>query len=284
MTCLLQSCKSFKTTYGRCFCVTCTLLAICLAPIFWAVILRMLTCTKANLPVFANVTEFRDSPWATYVTLLYGEDSPPILDIHSLTILYITLLKQSNIHVQTAHGWCLCSAEKGIVTRAGRQQEWDPPDTLWQWNGKRTAHTNHSRVEVTHCSAAFKPDLHNREAHGAWFYITPGSGIFLDLGRTRAFNTHQEAAYAFLDDRVQCAPQCSHFFYDIVEKARELGLDSIQFLHHADQRCGNMAIEVLYLNGNGIHPCANTTLFTFDGSECRCDHTKRCANCDFNKK
>ena len=31
---------------------------------------------------------------------------------------------------------------------------------------------------------------------GTWFYIATGSGVYLDLGRTRAFSTHADAEHA----------------------------------------------------------------------------------------
>jgi hypothetical protein len=247
-----------------------------------------LECVKADIPVFAAASEFNTSQWESYITTLYGNESLPVLDVHSLTMLYVEIIMESGIQLRTAPDECLCRAEKGIVTHSGRgiPFAWDPPNTLWQWDYDRAALRNHSLTEVTHCTAAFKDDAHDRELYGAWFYRTRGSGIFLDIGRTRAFDSHEDAVRALLDDDLRCddfyggSAECVPYFYDLVGAARAAGLDSLQFLSHGDQRCGNMAIELLYLHGNGALSCANVTLRKFNGEVCTCDSTRRCATCN----
>ena len=251
-----------------------------------------LKCVKADIPVFEATSEFNTSQWASYITTLYGNDSSPVLDVHSLTMLYVEKLMKSGIKLRTAPDECLCRAEKGIVTHSGRGRRgkpfaaWDPPNTLWQWDYDRAALRSHSLMEVTHCTAAKKKDARNRELYGAWFYRTRGSGIFLDIGRTRAFDSHEDAVRALLDNDLRCndfygrTAECVPYFYDLVNAARAVGLDSLQFLSHGDQRCGNMAIELLYLHGNGALSCANVTLHKFNGEVCTCDSTLRCATCN----
>ena len=233
-----------------------------------------LPCTHADLPAAANVSG-APSPWDTYVTALYGNDSRVVDDPGALTMFYAGLLRRAGLHLGVSRdASCACSVQNGTITSRGRSS-FDPPDTLWRWNGDRTPRPNHSRVEVTHCKAAAE---HDRERHGAWFYLTPGSGVVLDTGRTRAFDTHQAAVRALVNETLSCY-ECADHFYDLVRNARAAGLDSLQFVHHTDQRCGNMAIELLQVHGNGNAACANVTLWKADGTPCECDNALRCASC-----
>jgi hypothetical protein len=110
-----------------------------------------LECVKADIPVFAAASEFNTSQWESYITTLYGNESLPVLDVHSLTMLYVEIIMKSGIQLRTAPDECLCRAEKGIVTHSGRgiPFAWDPPNTLWQWDYDRAALRNHSLTEVT---------------------------------------------------------------------------------------------------------------------------------------
>ena len=236
-------------------------------------------CTQAELPVFANDSDGFAPPWVAYATALYGNQTPPP-DPGSLTMFYASMLERAGIHLTVSRdASCVCSMQNGTLSSRGRASPWDPPDTLWRWDRDRTPLPNHSQVEVTHCTAAQEViDASDRELEGAWFFITPGSGIFLDTGRTRAFDTHQEAVRAFVDADVRCY-QCIEHFYDLVRNARAAGLDSLQILHHDDQNCGNMAIELIHVHGKGFATCANVTLWKGDGTLCECDSALRCASC-----
>ena len=64
-----------------------------------------------------------------------------------------------------------------------------------------------------------------------------------------------------------------------LRNARAAGLDSLQILHHDDQNCGNMAIELIHVHGKGFATCANVTLWKGDGTLCECDSALRCASC-----
>ena len=239
-----------------------------------------LHCAVADLPVFQNVSGYRQSPWSTYVDLLYRNESEPVMSVMTLTVLYTALLAQSGITLRTSWADCYCQKRLGVVSHWGRAAEWDPPGTLWVWNSDRSASPDHSVVEVTHCaSQRFFRDK-DIEKHGAWFYRTPGSGVFLDVGRTRAFDRHEDAVREFVEAGARCY-ECAEFFDIVSENATAVGLDTVQFTGHTDQDCGNAAVEIVYLRGSGSTACAGAPLLGVDGEPCRCDDTLRCASCAY---
>lgn len=269
-----------KAARPRCRCVVGTFVAALAAAMGWAAWI-FLHCAVADLPVFQNVSGYRQSPWATYVSLLYRNNSEPVMDVTTLTVLYAALLAQSGIRLRTSWAVCYCQKRLGVVSHWGRSAEWDPPNTLWVWNNDRAASANDSRVEVTHCaSRRYYGSDNDIETKGAWFYRTPGSGVFLDIGRTRAFARHEDAVREFVHAGARCY-ECAEFFVAVAENATAAGVDTIQFTGHTDQDCGNAAVEIVYLRGAGSTACAGTPLLGVDGEPCRCDDTLRCASCAY---
>ena len=68
----------------------------------------------------------------------------------------------------------------------------------------------------------------------------------------------------------------------IVLAARAHGLDTLQFLHHADQVCDmNIAIEIVDLAASGLRTCASDYRSGWEGAHaCRCREDAVCANCE----
>merc|ERR1712139_390736 len=93
-------------------------------------------------------------------------------------------------------------------------------------------------VEVTH-----KRDPWADESYGMWFLYARGSGIWLNLGKTIAFEGHYQAA-AWLgmgdwppcDANVKKVPDCLKHPGDLemAKALRKKGYDSVQFYHHHD--------------------------------------------------
>jgi len=49
-----------------------------------------------------------------------------------------------------------------------------------------------SWVEITHCGGGWN------EKHAHWMYVARGSGLYVNVGRTIAFGSHEESVRHFL--------------------------------------------------------------------------------------
>ena len=76
---------------------------------------------------------------------------------------------------------------------------------------------NHTKVEVTHTCC-------DGSANGFWFYLAVGSGVYLNLGRTRIFSDYQDAFLAF-----GLPPTNSGNFSFLLTRARQAEIDTLQF-------------------------------------------------------
>ena len=129
----------------------------------------------------------------------------------------------------------------------------DPPDTVWLYHPPPFEPIeSNSWIEVTHC---MNKTVSKFEDKGYWCYKAVGSGIFINVGNTKAFDTHLDAVKYFLEKEkchdVNGEGECEGDFYKLVDRAIALNSDSLQFVKHSDMRCGNTAVEILYLHGSG---------------------------------
>merc|ERR1712217_470448 len=86
-------------------------------------------------------------------------------------------------------------------------------------------------VEVLH--GAFSMD-----GSATWFYYAPGSGIFMWTGKTRVYQDHGAWVQDVLHQRCHdMMNECISQFELGYAATRRLGLDSVQFLKHADMQC-----------------------------------------------
>ena len=137
------------------------------------------------------------------------------------------------------------------------------------------------------------------ESEGKWMYYAPGSGVSISLGKTRAFVKHSDAVSALLHRK--CLPdagafgfrrkqgvQCLEDFTELVRAALESGYDTLQFIGHPDQRCGQMRIEIVDVRAastgrfSPLHgTCGLTALGGGWGGEqpCNCSTKLPCLNC-----
>ena len=82
---------------------------------------------------------------------------------------------------------------------------WHAPFSRFRYFRRRTARDppppafrNFSRIEVTHCGGS------KFETNGAFFYAFRGTGLYIDIGRSLAFETHDDASRYLLGK--PCAP------------------------------------------------------------------------------
>ena len=196
-----------------------------------------------------------------YITCVYGDDSNNISE-------------NSSRHLQQ-HWWCpslvytKCPHSYQIAKQCKQPslcpmyREWLPPNTTFITNQPVQPVEDFSRVEVFRCSEQRKHKCANncREKRGAWMFLSPGSGVFYELGRVISFETHVDAAKA-------CAIVCENYHCmgrigEITTCLRNRGFDNVAFLRQRDSQCGRIATELVDLRGSGsVSDCrGNSTRF-----------------------
>lgn len=188
--------------------------------------------------------------------------------------------------------------------------DWEPPHSIW------VAHLppfypikSNTWVEVIHTNETLSKIPNEIPKDLLWLYIVKGSGIWLNVGKTISFQDHRDALDYFfstndirdmtkklnIDDKTKistmkkedliknyCGKQCHHFMNDIFDAAKGNGFDSIQFLSHSDQRCGNSAVELVYLKGDGNSTCGGKAVHLKTGwnhdIDCKCKESPSISN------
>jgi hypothetical protein len=142
-------------------------------------------------------------------------------------------------------------------------------------------------AEVTHCGGS------RFESHGAWHYVLRGAGMYVNVGKTIAFQTHEDASLYFLN--TPCTnrrntdhhgnPECDEELDTIMIEARRNNYTSLQFLHHCDAFCFQCPHELVMLGFNGSTPCPlQLQYYDFGKRKCKCVPWNRslrgsCAGC-----
>jgi len=161
------------------------------------------------------------------------------------------------------------------------------PGSSWIWNPNYfQALPSNKWVEGIH--KAFFADKGS-----AWIYYAPGSALWFWLGKTKAYHDHGDAVKEFLH-RPCSSAQCVNDFTATFAAAKNAGYNSLQFLAHADMKCGrpghgipsqggqgkNGAIELVDVAGHGTSPCASNYKAGWEASKaCNCDSSLKYANC-----
>ena len=127
-----------------------------------------------------------------YSMQLYGADGRVPLD--TLKVVWMSVLSDDALRtIASGGGVCIHSANHVVPPfYIAHHHSSDPIDTMWLRRGLRGypitwGHLpNDSWVEVTHCAA--RADLTKNATFGngmgAWFYVAPGSGVSINVGRT----------------------------------------------------------------------------------------------------
>ena len=192
------------------------------------------------------------SDWDRYVMALYNtqdtRDLALLPTIDTVDIVYRRMLPLPRIW----SGEC----PQGGLNRPYREEDGPHPrgvaffrKTTWPAH----VYPSHSWAEVMHCS-------HEDEATAPWFFLTRGTGIFVNVGRTIAFKDHKEAALFFMgNDRpwgpISMNPEHTLTPYDgtmVPERARAAGYDSIQYTMHCEHGgCGFCMNELVLTSVDG---------------------------------
>ena len=142
-------------------------------------------------------------------------------------------------------------------------------------------------VEVTHCGGS------NFESNATWHYVVRGSGLFVLVGNTIAFETHEQAVQFFLGhgcrDKAntdhRSNPQCDYELTPTLNRALQIGYKSVQFTGHCDANCNFCGHELVILGHDGGTTCpTGLTYYSSSGAACECVEwgsslRGRCAMC-----
>lgn len=132
--------------------------------------------------------------------------------------------------------------------------QFDQSNTVWLWKSPPYhAYDANTNIEVSRCGGDTGQNA------SAWYYGSPGSGIFINTGKTIAFQKHADGVKHFLNETcTESNDECIQYFYQMFQEAIKQGYDTIQFLAHGDQRCGLSAIGIVRPNGIGKYACGVT--------------------------
>lgn len=230
----------------------------------------------AELPIFCTPGDLHSSPkWLRYLSSLYGQTVDDVnnypIDLKSFWILDSQLLLISGLdlnakkHSTFINGYLDCPTQPseiyqnmsnldmlGIDPMEGGTGH-DPPGSLWLYHPPPySAIPSDTKVEVSHCG--FGSLTAKEEEFGYWMYFAPGSGVFYDVGNTKAFQTHRQAVAYFLPQEECKNMYCKEHYTEMVKVASK-SFTSIQFLSHGDSRCGLTSIEILDVQHSGADVC-----------------------------
>lgn len=195
---------------------------------------------------FARVSQ---SAWRDYVRVLYAVDDstpasllPLLPSIMHMEIVYTGLLPLRGIeHSECIHG--------GTHVPFRQRQPHPQYAAYYRRVVPVRAYSNGAWAEVSHCGSRI-------EGNSMWFYVLPGSAVFVNVGRTIAFEDHDDASDLFLGPGVPGGHL--HPARDITtlpRAAAAAGYDSIQFLKHCDLACGRCAHELMLTAVSGTGAC-----------------------------
>ena len=184
----------------------------------------------------------RNATWPDYLARVYGRSTN--LKIEDVDVLYPE--KGAPRPPPLPEGKSYAACPKSDDEPFGRLNWHAPLDLGYLRRYSATdrpmaPYTNNTWVEVSHCGhSAF-------ETKGAYFYGLTGSGMWIHVGHSIAFETHEDASLYFLKrpcsngnakDEELGIVQCDAELSEIVTEAKTQGWDSIQFTRHCDAFCG----------------------------------------------
>lgn len=234
-----------------------------------------------------------DQAWASYFELVYGEVPSfgyPIC-VGSFYMLYENALNQAGVWAPSLGGRCPQSG--GEMFKFGQSLFSDGTDKggmsysgvgIWHPDGNRQAVWGDTWVEITHART-------KEEAHGAWYYYMPGSGVWFYTGNTMDFQEHRDAAQEFMGSSSKChGNECDNLSNAINQNACNSGVQSIQYLEHKEadwQNCQfvsgtiSLAIEIVDTCGAGKYSCGGSYWKAGWGAsqDCNCDDSQGAYNC-----
>lgn len=224
------------------------------------------TCTvrggETRWPLFHSAEALAaNDGWSSYMRGVYGDGANVAfpLCIGEFWMFYKNELATHDLPLQL-RGCPAASGEEGQYYQVNSRLQ--PANVSWSWHAQASygkGFANGSVVEVLHQGGL------SDEHVGAWFLYARGSGIWLSIGRTVVFETHEQAYERF---NVSGLPH-EQRNEALVASARDAGLDSLQFTRHTCPpmygRCMNESVGLRFFNLeivatalSGVYPCASS--------------------------
>merc|ERR1719506_1481944 len=124
---------------------------------------------------------------------LYGElPSSYPLNIGNFWAAYLDKMQAAGVVPPPSVGQCPTSASAPEGQRYDENNMYSSKDLTWTWHALSSSpfrgFSSNSRVQVSHHKDPF-----GDEHHGMWFLYARGSGLFLDIGKTKIFPEHGDA-------------------------------------------------------------------------------------------
>ena len=227
--------------------------------------------------------------WRSYFRQLYNDGSPLPESAEHVDVLNLTLLstisEASSRYVAhlgaifpRGHAWGSCFNDAcGSVHFAGYLNVHCPTEFAWRLRlrtdqrdqgARHTPLRNRSWAEVTHCGGS------DFEASAAFYYAARGSGLWINVGRTAAFGTHDDAVRYFLKRNCTLrgvgAHECDPFLKRAMVVAAHQGFDTVQFLGHCDAKCNTCLHEVAVLREQGRLACPSVSYRSGSRAQLQC--------------
>ena len=220
---------------------------------------------------------------------LYGElpNTYP-LNLQDFWCFYVDKMSAAAVTAIPSVGQCPTSAGAPDGQRYDENNAYSSKDLTWAWHPLSSPVFNGFGSDVV-VEVSHRKDPFGDEHHGMWFVYAKGSGVFLDLGKTKIFQDHDEANSFF--DCKGCGNE------DMCQAAAAHGYDTIQFIAHKDSTnypCAKsigaswMNIEIVAVKLAGTYPCgqaqgtAAALRAGWDGDKpCKCDPNNPNTNCVF---
>lgn len=280
---------------------------------------RMERNAELDTTVFKSINEVRSSRWHAYLDRVYGESTLTFpLPLRRLEFFYMRWLPRSWFDWRNSSHQAQVNLDEGpslgdlFVLHDTHhavlfRYAYPALSGYTQWHtgeGRRVVDfkyakgfRNHTRVEVIHFGAGERA-----LATGFWCYLAPGSGVWLDLGKTIVFPEHYDALQHFTGcvPAVNASKSCRWYqeprhanryapgrrvravLSTIYARARASGYDTLQYTHRSE---GVYQYEVvdLRLPGDLVADACGYRPATFSGWQgtqpCRCDGNLSIMNC-----
>lgn len=253
------------------------------------------------MPRFEDENSLNASPWGKYFESVYGSVPPsgsyPIC-IFDFGFLYKDKYEAAGLGDATSSK---CPSNEGDYFSGGIRF-FTIKQAMWIYHpGPYNALQSNTWVEGTHATKR-DPDLLGKnlqsrldESEGAWMFLAPGSGLWVNLGNTKAYKEHGDIWGDFTD--------CQKGEYNtLCTCAKQNGVDSLQFLEHDDpewdckgvgpakssggewrQGSSPLAIEIVICRLDGSKTCGGVGDAYRSGwmasEACDCDEDGGSTNC-----
>lgn len=229
------------------------------------------------------------SSFEDYVTAVYGKEAQGQVKLESLQFLYSRMSVDSNFAKQlTAEHDCFQLSGLGDSPCGSRRWAHNEGQLIYnpQFQGthRNWENPDHSWMEVTRWQIpCTPPEIHcDMNGYGCWFFVTPGSGVFVNVGRSLRRSSRDEVDH--LLNAGNNGTWC--------QRALELGYDSIQvgtetsnYVHHSSGSKKRDQTELVICSGGcqsnlcSLCPPIEMRSGVNGASPCKCNEDSGILNC-----